>query len=185
MVALTSMPDHREDHNSLLSSEELDALTAFGHGGNADQDRDRLFMLKLQLALLLSILSATLMVLFPDRVVYWLQLSVSTYEADNSMTIFRGMVVYCYAAAVMICWTRFHKCELLLGAAAIIATLNFLMDLPYLWLYALTHPSFTLILAVLLRVFVIYLLTSLTLNLPRSTYLPRRIFINPFQYFRH
>lgn len=184
-MTLMSMPNHREDHDSLLSLEELDALTALGDGGNSDQDRDRLFLLKLQLALFLSVLSATLMVLFPDRVVYWLQLSVSTYEAQSAMTMLRGLAIYGYAAAVMICWTRYHKCELLLGASAIIATLNFLMDLPYLWLYALSHPSFTLVLAVFLRIFMIYLLTSLTLNLPRSSHLPRRIFINPFQDFHN
>ena len=162
-----------------LESEEIDAIRE--EMEKTPTDIDRFFLLKLHTVFLLCFYFSALMLFFPDRVTYWLQINqgVNTDHVDNVLT-FRGVFILSYLLVAIYSWRKDWYTELVFGSATIMAATNFLLDLPYLWIELFDAATASFVFGILIRVFVISLLISVFRNLNRASYLQGNFFINPF-----
>lgn len=142
---------------------------------------DRFFLLKLHTLFLLCVYFSTLMLFFPHRVTYWLQVNqaANSEQADNVL-LYRGVFVICYLIIAMYSWSKDRYAELVFGSATIMASANFLLDLPYLLGDDYSAAPASFLFGLFVRAFVIALLISVFRNLSRSTYLQGKLFTNPF-----
>lgn len=162
-----------------LAQEEIDAIRKVME--EDDTNIDRYFLLKLQATLLLSLYFSIQMLWFPTRVIYWLQVNQEANpEQMSNVLTYRGVFVLFYVLAAIISWKKNLYTELVFGSAAIMASANFLFDIPYLWSAEYSSGWIGLAFAILIRVTIIGLLISIFRNLNRASYLQGKLFINPF-----
>ena len=164
---------------SELEPEEVDAIRE--EMGKGSTDIDRYFLLKLHTIFLLCLYFSALMLFFPDKVTYWLQINqgINNDQVDNVLT-FRAVFILSYILVAIHSWRTDRYTELIFGSATIMAITNFLLDLPYLLGEIFDANSASFIFGILIRVFVILLLISVFRNLKRASYLQGKLFINPF-----
>lgn len=169
----------KNDKYPELKSEEIDAIRE--EMGKNSTNIDRYFLLKLHTIFLLCLYFSALMLFFPVRVTYWLQINqgVNTDQVDNVLT-FRGIFILSYLLVAIYSWRKDRYTELVFGSATIMATTNFLLDLPYLWGELFGAASASFVFGIFIRVFVIALLISVFRNLNRAGYLQGKLFVNPF-----
>lgn len=142
---------------------------------------DRFFLLKLQLALLLCLFFASMLIFFPSQVTYWLlaNQNVSPDQLDGIL-FFRGVFVLAYMTVAILAWRKDRYTELVFGSATILAFTNFLLDIPYLIGAEFSAAPFSFALGIFMRVVMIALLVSIFRNLDRANYLQGKLFANPF-----
>ena len=167
-----------------LESEEIDAIRE--EMARDSTNIDRFFLLKFHTILLLCLYFSSLMLFFPHRVTYWLQITrgSDSDQADSILT-YRGIFVLSYMLAAIVSWRKSRYTELVFGSATIIASANFLLDLPYLWSAQKSSSLVSFGFGILVRVLIIALLVSVFRNLERSSYLDGKLFTNPFAPLKH
>lgn len=171
------MPDNNKYPD--LESEEIDAIRE--EMEKESTNIDRFFLLKLHTLFLLCLTASTLMLFFPHKVTYWLQISQgATSEQTDNVLIYRGIFVICYLCVAIYSWRKDRYTELIFGSATIMASANFLLDLPYLLGDDFNASPLSFLFGLFLRAFAIALLISVFRNLERSTYLQGKLFTNPF-----
>lgn len=162
-----------------LNQEEIDAIREEmeKHSTNID----RFFLLKLHTILVLCLYFSSLMLIFPNSITFWLQINQGTSpDRLDNILIYRGVFVLTYMLAAIISWKKDRYTELVFGSATIMASANFLLDLPYLVSADFSTDAAGLVFGILIRVLIIALLVSVFRNLHRASYLQGKLFINPF-----
>lgn len=164
-----------DDHE--LSEQEMQALQELFDS----DDSDRWFLLKFQAVLLVAAYYVVALGAYPDMIVGWLNLDAGP-EATDWEFIFRLRGLFIGIAMLVAIQSYRHDLQmrLIFGGAAVVALMNFVMDVPVFYLDKLAEPNLLLAAILLGRISVVALLFALYASLDRIPPGPRRVLANPF-----
>ncbi len=160
-----------------LSEQELQALKALFDS----DDSDRWFLLKFQAVLVVAAYYVVALGAYPELIVAWLELEPGP-EATDWEFIFRlrGMFIGIAMLVAIQSYRHDLQMRLIFGGAAMVALLNFVMDVPVFYWDKLGQPSLLLFAILLGRIGIVALLFLIYANLDRIPPGPRRLLANPF-----
>jgi hypothetical protein len=142
---------------------------------------DQYFLVKFQLAFIIGFAYAVLLLVFPNFVAESLGVDSFLYDRAAEYVIFmRGVFIAAAISIAIYSYKSDRHMEFVFGCIAIIAFINFILDVPLYYWDRISDDIVRVALIILIRVLEVFLLISLFENLNRIPEGRRVILKYPF-----